>query len=107
MRKDRIYVASLLVAAMGALGVVSWCSRGYVGEVAEDLVPFEEEFKQECEQKTTNTLYDGSLDQIIDKRNEFLESQGVRNDCERWVCSKSYPNGYRMLITNTRSCGIK
>ena len=94
----------LLATTVATLGLFAWNSRGYVGEVAEDLVPFEEEFSQECEQKTVNTLYDGSLDAIVDRRDEFLESRNVRTNCEKWVCSKNYPDGYKMLITNSRSC---
>jgi|APSaa5957512622_1039677.scaffolds.fasta_scaffold130694_2 hypothetical protein len=106
--KGLVYLATVFSVAFGAVGIHTALTRGYIGEVAEDLVPFEEQFREECENETFGTFYDGSLDEIIEQRNGYLESQGVRTNCESWICSNlSGDLGFGMYIVNKRTCKSK
>ena len=57
------------------------------------LEPLRTRFEQECYQKNIDTLYNGTLGAIIERRDEVL----AENDCkyESWVCEPQHPGNYR------------
>ncbi len=56
----------------------------------EKLAPVKKEFSQECSKKTADTLYNGSLNPILQIRDEIAE----KYDCskEAWMCEPTIPS---------------
>lgn len=54
------------------------------GVCYETLAPVRDDFERECSKKTADTLYNGSLNPILQKRDEITE----KNKCpeEAWRC---------------------
>lgn len=76
------------------------CSTNRTANLSAEIVDLKREFAAECENKTGITsLYEGSLELIVQERNEKLKKAGVAND-EEWYC-KETGNGYEPLFSQT------
>lgn len=53
------------------------------------LAPVRDEFSIGCSNKTADTLYDGSLNPILQKRDELVERCGLTE--ETWICEPTRP----------------
>ena len=59
----------------------------------QHLEPLQARFERECNLKTIDNLYNGTLGAIIERRDEV----SAENDCkyESWVCEPQHPGNYR------------
>ena len=82
--------ATVIAGGVVTVGIIALTAafgpRGYVGKAGQELQPLRAEFEAVCRSRTTSTLRDGSLDEILQKRDEFLTQQAFELGCEQWYC---------------------
>lgn len=76
------------------------CSNNRTANLSAEIVDLKREFAAECESKTgTTSLYEGSLELIVQERNGLLKKAGMANN-EEWYCKKT-GKGYEASFSPT------
>ncbi len=103
-------MTKLSLVAVGLAMLVGCSNEGYVGRCDNAVRDLRGQFEYECNQKNDRTLHDGTLKEILQKRDRSLRANECDLQCETWTCSRGsyYGSGlgdYKSQIERLADCG--